>query len=156
MSILGVDYGRKYLGLALVSGWDGQGKPVAVPLPALTFESSGQVLDGLAKTCQDYGAKDVVFGLPMLSDGNEGLLSKEIRQFSLELSKKTEKEKDLRLRIYFVDESLTSFEAQALTRGLKKTREERRKLENSLAACLILENFLEFNPKFAKAQGQDC
>lgn len=151
MTILGVDYGRKYLGLALVSGWDGGEKPLVVPLPALTFDSSDRVLDELAEACEQYRAGDVVFGLPILSNGSEGGLSKEIRIFSGKLSKKAEKEKGFRLAIHFTDERLTSFEAGVMTRGIKKTREGKRKLENSLAACLILKNFLEFNPKFAKA-----
>ncbi len=150
MTILGVDYGRKYLGLALVSGWDGGEKPMVVPLPPLTFESSNQVLDTLTKTCEQYGAGGVVFGLPVLSNGKEGGLSKEIRIFSGKLSKKAEKEKGFRLVIHFTDERLTSFEAGVMTRGIKKTREGKRKLENSLAACLILRNFLDLSPEFSK------
>lgn len=151
MTILGVDYGRRYLGLALVSGWDGGKEAMVVPIPPLSFSSLSRVLDQLIETCKQYGVGDVVFGLPKLPNGNDGTLSKEIRTFSGKLLKKVEKEKDLRLEIHFIDESLTSFEAKTIVRTVKKTREGKRKLENSLAACLILENFLEFNPKFAKA-----
>lgn len=155
MTILGVDYGRKYLGLALVAGRDDNNQPLVAPLSALTFESSNQVLGVLTETCEQYGVGGVVFGLPILSNGNEGGLSKEIRLLSQKLSKKVEKEKGLRLGIHFVDERLTSFEAEALIRGIKKTREGKRKLENSLAACLILRNFLELNPEFVKVYCQN-
>ena len=152
---MGVDYGRKYLGLALASGWDNNGSPLVVPLPALIFESSGQVLVELLETCKQYSVEDIVFGLPMLPNGMEGGLSKEIRIFSRKLLVNAEKEKGLRLGIHFADERLTSFEAGAVARGIKKTREGKRKLENSLAACLILRNFLDLDPKFTKDQSQN-
>ena len=151
MTILGVDYGRKYLGLALATSRDGSGQPLVVPLPALKFEGSSQALDGLIKTCEQYGVGEVVFGLPVLGSGKEGGLSKEIRRFSLVLSRKAKKERGLNLAVHFTNENLTSFEAGTMTWDIKKTREGKRKLENSLAACLILKNFLEFNPKFTKA-----
>lgn len=151
MTILGVDYGRKYLGLALLSDWNSAGQPLVAPLQTLTFESSSQVFDELIKICEQYGVREIVFGLPLLGSGKEGGLSKEIRRFSFEFSRKAEKERNFRLATHFTNENLTSFEAVTLTRNVKKTRERKRKLENSLAACLILKNFLEFNPKFTKA-----
>jgi len=151
MSFLGVDYGRKYVGLAISSQWDGQGWPLVTPLEALSFGSSDQVSQALIGLCSQYNTTHIVFGIPVASDGREGGLSPEIRKFAEEITHKARKERGLNLSAHFTDERLTSFEAGALVRGVKKTRLAKRKLENSLAACLILQSFLELNPEFSKA-----
>lgn len=147
MTILGIDYGKRYIGLALVSGL-GVNISFPAPLPALRFRGSKQILDDLIKVCKRYGVNTVVFGLPLLSNVGETNLAGEIRIFARQFSERAENREGPPFRIYFADERLTSFEAGVLIQDVKKTRDGKRRLENSLAACLILRNFLDLHPEF--------
>lgn len=134
MKILAIDYGRRFLGLAFVSFGPSQTNH-ALPLPALRFESPQQILALLIRVCKEYQIEELVFGLPHSQKGQESGLAFEIRQFAKSLTAATGIS-----QCHLVDESLTSFEAGGKINEVKKSK--RRAAENSLAAQLILENYL--------------
>lgn len=134
MKILAIDYGRRFLGLAFVSFRPSQSNP-ALPLPALRFESPKQILALLFSVCKEYQIDELIFGVPHSRKGQESGLAPEIRQFAKSLVAATGIS-----QCHFIDESLTSFAAGQKVTGVKKSK--KRAAENSLAAQLILENFL--------------
>lgn len=137
MTFLGVDYGFRFVGLALSP--DGQN---TLTLSPLRRQSLGQIVESLFKVCSLYQVTDVIFGLPQVNAQKENSLTIEIRKAAQNLLGKGGEE-GLPLNLHFASEYLTTFGAGELARAVGGTREGRRKLENSLAAGLILKNFLE-------------
>ena len=63
-------------------------------------------------------------------------MSLEIRDFSRKL------EKDINIKINFVDEKLTTFEAKQIMKDLNKNKKEIKRNNHGLAAKLIVDSFL--------------
>ncbi|PIS13966.1 Holliday junction resolvase RuvX [Candidatus Shapirobacteria bacterium CG09_land_8_20_14_0_10_47_13] len=122
MKILGIDYGRKKIGLAVSEGI------LATPL---TVIRENQPLAALKKICLDQQITEIVIGLP------ESGIVEEIKLFAKELSAITG------LKVAFQDETLTSRSALAKMIAAGKKRQFRRQKEDAAAAALILESYLE-------------
>lgn len=129
MRILGIDYGRSRVGLALT---DPQGKVVQ---PLLTINQQNLWRE-LEKVIKMYEVEKVVVGLPVNMDGSLGSMAIEIRAFAQKLSEKTG------IKVELVDERLTSFEAEQILREAGLNRKKRAKLVDKLSAALILERHL--------------
>ena len=69
-------------------------------------------------------------------DNSESEMSLEIRNFSKKL------EKDINIKINFVDEKLTTFEAKQIMKDLNKNKKEIKRNSHGLAAKLIVDSFL--------------
>lgn len=145
MNFLGVDFGKKYIGLALGTKTSEAPQFIIAPLPSTQVESLGQALKSLISVCQNYEVSAVVFGIPFVREKEEGAFAKEIRTFSRELKEMMLRENNVKIQVYFMDESLTSFESKRLITDVKKTRVGKRDLENGVAASIILQNFLDSN-----------
>lgn len=143
MNFLGVDFGKKYIGLALGTKTPEAPQFSVAPLSSIRVESLDQALKSLISVCQNYKVSGVVFGIPILKEKKEGAFAKEIRTFSLELKGRMLRENNVKLQVHFMDEFLTSFESRRLIMGVKKTRSGKRDLENGIAAAIILQNFLD-------------
>jgi putative Holliday junction resolvase len=121
MSILGIDYGRKKIGLAIADG------PIAVPYKVIRYQD----IKTLADLIKKEGIKEIVIGI------SEGKMRKEAERFGRSLKKK------FGLPVYFQDETLTTVKAKelALKAGIK--RKKRKKLEDAYSATLILQDYLD-------------
>ena len=69
-------------------------------------------------------------------DNSESEMSLEIRNFSKKL------EKDINIKINFVDEKLTTYEAKQILKDLNKNKQYIEKNNHGLAAKLILDSFM--------------
>jgi putative Holliday junction resolvase len=141
MRILGIDYGRKRLGLAL-SDKDGI---LASPLPSYSRHTSTQDIDFLKKLTSQQSVKRIVLGLPKNMDGSLGSMAKEVFTFAATLEEKVQ------IPTVTFDERLTSSEAERLLIQAGVSRYRRRTLRDSLAAVLILQGYLETLTPGAKA-----
>jgi putative Holliday junction resolvase len=134
MRILGIDYGRVRLGLAL-SDPDGI---LASPLPTLSrSRRTCEDLDPIARLAREHGVARIVVGLPLLMDGTNGTMANEAKTFADQVAKRT------RLPVDLFDERLTSSEAERAMLEGNLSRERRRELRDGLAAVLILQAYLE-------------
>lgn len=107
MSILGIDYGLKRVGLAIsIYGQK------AHPLKVVQRKNFDKELENLLKS---ENIETIVIGLP------EGRFKKTVESFGRKLKKKTS------LVIEFIDESLSSYNAkeELLNFGLKRKKKER-------------------------------
>ena len=84
----------------------------------------------------EWDINTVVMGLPLNIDNSESEMSLEIRNFSIKL------EKDINIKINFVDEKLTTYEAKQIMKDLNKNEKEIKKNNHGLAAKLIVDSFL--------------
>ena len=129
MKFLGVDYGRKRIGLAIA---DDQMK-IASPLETIQSKSRSQVIGKIREICYNEKVKKVIIGMPKYLSGARHELENEIKRFGSLL------EKELKLSITYEDERLTSKVAQEKSKGLSKTKE---KLDE-LSAQEILQSYLD-------------
>lgn len=121
MSLLGVDFGKRYIGLAISQGL------LAEPLK--TLENSKNVTAKIGDIIREYDCERIVIGLP------EGILEREVQEFGRHL------EKQFKVPVSFVSEIYTTKEAQG--KLLKTTRQKkRRRVIHAAAAALILESYI--------------
>ncbi len=133
--VLAVDYGRKRVGLAVS---DPMGI-TARPLEAIVRSGSGttgELIDGILKECEEENAGRIVVGLPVQMDGTEGLAAEEVRRFVEELRARTD------LPVEQEDERLSSKAAHAVMKHAGVKHKKRKERVDSAAALVVLQSFL--------------
>ena len=144
--ILGIDYGRARIGLALADGRTG----LARPLETLKRINRNEDMRRLREIVRAHGIKQIVVGLPLRLDGSRGEMAEEAARFGERIRKQ------LGVPVEMVDERLTSWEAERLLEdhsgkifhdgaktSQKKRRESTRASVDAMAAAVILKEYLE-------------
>lgn len=132
MNYLGIDYGRKRVGLGFADGDLG----VAVPIPAIINKQAGEVFERIGHIVQERKVGELVIGYPLHMDGKTGKRTEEVDQFVRGL------EKRLGLKVHKVDERLSTSKVEADFKSMgKKTSKKSGEIDSS-AAALILQDFL--------------
>lgn len=137
MRYLGIDYGHKRIGLSYA---DEVG--VAVPLLALVHGNLSEKISEIACIARERKIDAYVVGYPYHVDGTPSVKMKEIDDFMATLNKKWP------LPVHYVDESLTSYDAESCglrgrKRGVRAQKKHRQSgVVDSRAATLILQDFL--------------
>ena len=126
MKILGIDYGRKHIGLAVT---DDDGR-MAFPFKTIEVISRKQLFDELERIVEFEGIVQVVVGLPLTMRGEEGRAATEAQKFICDL------EEFLNVPVDSMDERLSSAEA---TKAVRQSGGD----EHAVAAQKILETYLE-------------
>ncbi len=132
MSILGLDLGKRRIGVAIAD------VPAlgARPLTTLIRSSLARDLDLLRAIVADRQVGQIVLGLPLNMNGSEGPAARDARDFAARLSKA------LALPVDLYDERLTSFEAESRLKESSLRRNSRKMMVDQVAAALILESWL--------------
>jgi len=131
--VLAIDYGKRRIGLAISDSE----KSVALPLKTIDTART-HVIEEIKRVVENFQIKEIVIGVPVrLPAGlKESRTLEEIRKFEQEL-----KDNLKGVKIYEIDETLTSKEASAL---LKETgRIPGKEKVDTIAAMLILEEYLK-------------
>ena len=136
--ILAIDYGRVRLGLAVS---DALGL-ASHPLPALQRTGAAAELAALKALILDRDVLRLVVGLPLNMDGTHGPQARDAVAWSRRLRE------TMGAPVVFVDERLTSFDAeqQLVARkrsGERITRKSKREQLDALAAATFLQAFLD-------------
>lgn len=125
MKVLGVDYGRSKVGLAIGEG------SLAEPLKVIRYKDP-KTFDGeIKKIIEKEGFEKVVVGI------SEGKMAEETREFVKRLGG------EIGIPIETFDETLTSQDAQALSIEAGVKRSKRKKMEDAYAAAIMLQNYLD-------------
>ena len=128
-----MDLGTKRVGLAITNPW-GSG---AYPLPFLPYISQAHLIQDLKKIVEEKGVNLIVAGLPVSLNGALGPKALECKKFADKIQKELKKE------VTLFDESFTTQDAEEILIGeLNVSRKKRRKLKDSLAACILLESYM--------------
>ncbi|EKD57491.1 MAG: hypothetical protein ACD_57C00265G0002 [uncultured bacterium] len=122
MKLLGVDFGRKKIGIAFSE------TKIAKPLVVL---KGGDLLKKTVKIIEEYWPELIVVGV---SEGKSG-------EFAKEFARKLEKA--VQIKTVLEDETLSTYEAQTLSRVQNIKRSRRQKMEDAFAATLVLQSFLD-------------
>jgi putative holliday junction resolvase len=133
MRILGIDYGRRRLGLALSD----ETELLASPLPVRirTDEKADHAF--LCDLIRERGIGRAVVGLPLRMNGSHGEMANEALDFGATLAARC------RIPVDTFDERLTTREAERVLVQADLPRARRRNLRDSVSAVLILQGYLE-------------
>lgn len=135
---VGVDVGSVRVGVA-ASDPDGL---LATPVVTLRRERAGADLDALAELIVEYGAVEIVVGLPRTLRGQDGKAVAAARDYATRLTRTLERV-GAPVPLVFVDERLTSVTAnrQLAERGVRSRH--RRSVVDQAAAVAILQARLD-------------
>ena len=141
MRYLAIDLGDKRTGFA--AGDDVVG--LVQPLHVAEAHTRALQIKASVKAIEDYGPDRIVLGMPYNMDGSEGPRARMVRDFAVELEAavKVALGPYTRVRIEFHDERLSSFAAEQRLNRTGRTHGEKKALRDALAACAILEDFLQ-------------
>lgn len=134
MIILSVDYGRVRTGIAVCD----KSEIIASPVTVIKEVRQEVLAEKIAEIAKQKNAELIVMGLPRNMDGSEGESAENVRAFSEILKEKTS------LEIVLRDERCTTVTAYEYL-NITDTRGKKRKaVVDSVAATIILEDFLNF------------
>ncbi|MEO1208090.1 MAG: Holliday junction resolvase RuvX [Cyanobacteria bacterium J06638_20] len=133
VSALGLDVGRKRIGVA---GCDGTGL-LATGLTTIYRRSFKDDLAHLKALVEERHVQVLVVGLPYKMDGELGSQAKQVQRFAHGVSKA------LGLPVDYVDERLTSHEAEQLMRQQGRSPSQDKGLIDRKAAAIILQQWLD-------------
>jgi len=132
MRWLSLDHGTKKIGLAFSDELEILASPFEV------WPQEGErTLDRLARLCREEGVQALCVGLPRHKDGAESATAPAARAFGEALAARTG------LPVRFVNEHLSSAEAERLLRERGVKPEKRKLLLDAAAAAVILSELLE-------------
>lgn len=133
MRILGLDYGEKRIGVAVCDelGFTAQGMPTII---RKNKKHDGEILGNLLK---NYSIEKIVIGYPLKLDDSEGIQCEKVNRFAALI------EKTFGLPVEKWPETLSTKEAEDILRNSGVHWKKRKKMVDKLAACLILQNYLD-------------
>ena len=133
MRILGLDYGEKRIGVAICDelGFTAQGLPTII---RKTKKHDWEILGNLIR---NYKVEKIVIGYPVRLDGSEGIQCEKVNRFASLL------EATFSLPVVKWPETLSTKEAEEILINSGVRWEKRKKMVDKLAACLILQGYLD-------------
>ena len=133
ISALGLDVGRVRIGVA---GCDGTGL-IATGLTTIECKSFNSVVAQLQSIIQERRVQVIVVGLPYSMNGSLGFQAKQVQKFAQKLAQ------TLQLPLEYMDERLTSFQAEQLLQAENCSPSRHKGLIDRKAASLILQQWLD-------------
>jgi len=138
MRTLAIDLGTRRVGLALSD----QSGSLATPFQVLTISDPTQAIAPILKLIEQESVQRIVIGLPLNMDDTIGPAAKSTIQWARQLQSQS------KVPIVFIDERLSSFEAeqrlsQRKRAGEKLTHKKKKQQQDALAAAMFLQAFLD-------------
>jgi len=106
-------------------------------LPTIIRKSKKYDLDILGNLIKSYNVEKIVIGYPVRLDGSEGIQCEKVNRFSVLL------DKTFSLPVIKWPETLSTKEAEEILINSGVRWQKRKKMVDKLAACLILQNYLD-------------
>ena len=142
--ILGLDVGEKTIGVALSD--PDKFRAVA----GQTIFRTGNIkqdMTVLREFIVENSVSEIVIGLPLMMDGSRGIQVEKIEAFVAKLRG------SVRVPIHYQDERLSTKAAAGMMVGQHKTRQEKKKVIDSVAAALLLQTFMDARNRAKKLEG---
>lgn len=128
MNLLGIDYGKKNMGIALGN----TEVKIASPIEVIPHKSTEFVLDRIQELIKEEGIECIIIGLPINMKGEDTEQTQEIRNFKEILAQ------HITIAIEFEDERFTSRMAHSFEHQGASS-----KLHDALAAMSILQSYFD-------------
>ena len=138
MKILGLDYGSKTIGVAICD----ESVDFIYPLKTIWRKKNNVIRESLRnidKIVESENIQKIVIGLPITMKDNEGTRAKLTKEFG-EKIKLRYKEKNI--NVEYQDERLTTMEASEILSKNNIKKSEQKKYIDSVAAVLILQDYI--------------
>jgi putative Holliday junction resolvase len=132
--VLALDVGEKTIGVAMSD------ETGSMAFPGATIwrqEGIKRDMAALRQLISDSKVQAIVVGLPLMMDGSRGIQAEKIEAFVAVLRN------NVRIPIYFQDERLSTLQAERVLIAADRNRTERKKTIDSMAACLLLQTYLD-------------
>ncbi|MDZ8026579.1 MAG: Holliday junction resolvase RuvX [Nostoc sp. DedQUE11] len=133
ISALGLDLGSKRIGVA---GCDRTGL-IATGITTIERRFFEQDVEQIRQIVNERQVQILVIGLPYSMDGSLGFQARQVQKFAKRLAKA------LNLPVEYVDERLTSFQAEQLLIAENRSPSRHKGLIDRKAASLILQQWLD-------------
>jgi putative Holliday junction resolvase len=137
MRLIGIDYGKKRIGIAVSDPLGLTAQPIEV------FDNTKQVFEKINRLIEKYDADQIIVGMPKTLKGEIGQSAEEVLQFMEELKK------HVNIPVLSYDERLTTARAQKILLDSDVSRKKRREVIDKIAAAYMLQGYMEKiqNPK---------
>ena len=133
MRVLAIDYGSKRMGFAIGN----TNLKTANPLEPLMRKNLNHDINHIKDLVAEYEIETIVMGYPLNMNGSQSDTSKRVDLFKDKLLKR------LQITVQLVDERLSSMEAESILAPTKRDFMQRKKVLDSMAAVVILKDFME-------------
>jgi putative holliday junction resolvase len=133
MRVLGLDYGSQRIGVAICDelGMTAQG------VDTIVRKNRDADLATIAGYIERFAVEKIVVGYPLRLDGSEGIQCEKVNRFIRRLQTR------LSIPVIRRDETLSTKEAEEILREKGVRREKRKGIVDRLAACIILQGYLD-------------
>ncbi|MEG0688510.1 MAG: Holliday junction resolvase RuvX [Hungatella sp.] len=136
MRIMGLDFGSKTVGVSICDplGFTAQG------IETITRGEENKLrrtLSRIEALIKEYEIESIVLGYPKNMDDSIGERAKKSEEFQAMLVRRTG------LPVILWDERLTTIEADQILQESGVRREHRKKVIDKIAACIILQGYLD-------------
>jgi len=130
MRILGLDVGERRIGVAISDPTN------TIAQPLIVIERDGEELDRISEIVKENEVGEIVMGYPRNMDGSTGAMVEKVEKFAGEISKHID------VPVVFIDERLSTAEAERMMISADLSRKKRKKSIDKVAAAIILEGRL--------------
>jgi len=134
---MGIDYGDRRIGIAMTDAL------CIISSPFEVYQNKGEkdALNHIVNLIKEYDIDEVAMGLPLNMDGTEGERALIHRAFGEKLASLSG------VSVNFVDERLTSAEAEEILISSGVRREKRKELIDKISAQIILQTYIDINKR---------
>ncbi len=133
MKYLGIDYGRKRIGLA-ISDFTAM---ISMPFDVIHVRSKRETIDAIREVCEEKEVECIVLGLPLNMDGSRGEMAEEASSFAEALRSA------MNVEVLEWDERLSSAFAEKALLENDMSRSYRKTVKDKIAAQSILQSYLD-------------
>lgn len=130
---MGIDYGDVRIGVAMTDAL------CIISSPFEVYKNKGEddALNHIVELIKQYDIDAVAMGLPINMDGTEGERAQIHRRFGEKLQELSG------VKVVFIDERLTSAEAEEILISSGVRREKRKELIDKISAQIILQSYID-------------
>lgn len=131
MKYLAIDYGQKRVGLAISTS----DEKLILPYKTLTYTSRKKLVSDITSIVATENIQRIVIGLPIGINGEETLITRQVKNLVRDLKKKLDVPVDL------VDESYSSYNANRTLKNRGMSAKKIKKVIDQQAAVDILNTY---------------
>ncbi len=131
MSILGIDYGDKRIGVAITDELTGSAHPLKVIPTAVGFKEINKII-------AEYGnVEKLIVGMPYNLKDEVAFKAKQVQVWIEKLKK------EIKIPVETWDERFSTSEAKDILLKADVSRKKRKEVIDKMAACIILQSYVE-------------
>ena len=111
----------------------------ATPIAPITYKNTNHALEHIKQLITEYDITQILIGYPLNMDGTKSSSTEQVENFTRRLKKTLAPG----ITTQYVDERLSSFEAEEELKPLHPNYKKRKKILDSMSALMILRRFME-------------